>query len=226
MEKHQDGNNHIHAAISYSQKLNIRDMIAFDVGDYHPNIQSARNWGSVKAYVCKDNQFICAMNFDSSDPNKYIQRKNDFNACIADREAANRAPIDFPILLPDRTLWTPIDKKRHLWIIGPPDWGKSKWAMDTFNGRAIYIRPDTNYPFESYVGERVILYDDLYPKQEEWLNVSNWHWGNMHVFGATRYKNVLWPNKIDITMIVLSNMDPFFTNMEAFNARFTIIRLQ
>lgn len=228
-EADKDGcdDRHIHACVEYSHKMNIKDPRAFDIGDgYHPNVQSVRNWAECSNYCRKEGRFIEEVSFDDSNPEKYRNRKADMQAWLADKEAAARRDVVWPIILPDRSEYVPVGKRRHLWVVGPPDSGKSTWAMNTFEGTKVYLRSPTNYPFESYKGETVIIYDDIYPTQEEWLNITNLHWNNTCVYGPTRYKEVYWPNKVDLVIIVLSNIMPNYTNQGAFDARFNVINMQ
>nr|WAE42569.1 MAG: replication associated protein [Cressdnaviricota sp.] len=224
-EEHQEDGWHVHAAFEYSHKINWTDPRKLDIDGHHCNIQSMKSWNQAKPYCMKDGDFITGNVFDDSSPEKFVGRKADYDAWTNHHHKKARGDLVYPIVLPDGDAWTPQGKKRHLWIIGPPDWGKSTWAFNTFDEKKVFIRSECPYPFEGYLGESVILYDDVWPKAEEWLSVSNIHFNDMHVYGPTRYKGTFWPNKIDLTMIVLSNNDPYYTNMDAFNARFIVLRL-
>lgn len=225
-EEHKDGGKHLHAVVEYAQKMNIKDSRFFDMNGFHPNFQGVKNWSQSSAYCKKDGNYIEEVSFDDSTPDNYRKRKADMKAWSNDKAAKARTDVVWPIALPDGSTHHPLGKKRHLWIVGPADSGKSTWAMNTFDGMKVFLRSPTKYPFEGYQGEEVIIYDDIYPTQEEWLNVSMTHWNNMHVFGDTRYEQVVWPNKKDLTMIVLSNILPNYNNVEAFNARFIVINMQ
>jgi len=226
-ERHEDGNPHIHAVVEYATKLNVVSEKAFDHNGFHPNIQPCRSYENSSAYAAKDGDFITGTKFNTADPKNYKKRKQDWQAWTEDQEFGALAEIKWPIELPTGDLYNPNDrgKKRHVWIVGKPDSGKSTWAKKSFQGKRVYLRPSTKYPFERYKGEEVIVYDDIYPSQEEWLNVSNPHWNKSHVFGDTRYNANTWPDDVNLTMIVLSNMEPIYNNMEAFHARFSIIRI-
>lgn len=56
-EQHADGTNHLHAAVMFSRKLDVRNPAYFDITDgmvvYHGNYQSARRWVAAINYVKK-----------------------------------------------------------------------------------------------------------------------------------------------------------------------------
>lgn len=54
-ERHADGTYHLHALVAYARKYDCKNERAFDFGEYHPNIQSARNVGDVYEYCIKHN---------------------------------------------------------------------------------------------------------------------------------------------------------------------------
>lgn len=55
-ERHGDGAKHYHVLLSYEPRVDIRDERFWDVAGRHPNIQAARNWKQVLAYVLKEDQ--------------------------------------------------------------------------------------------------------------------------------------------------------------------------
>lgn len=224
-EEHKDGGRHVHAAIHFSNKYNLTTQDGFDINGYHPNVQAAKSFANVKTYCKKDGNFIEDVALELT-PEKFRERAADLEAYQDHMKQIAKKPVKWPIKLPDGKDYTPVGKRRNVWMIAPPDWGKTTWVMNTFDGSKVYMRPNDNkYPFERYKGEEVIIYDDVYPSQEEFLNVCNLHFNDMHVYGNTRYKSVMWPNKIDLTVIVLSNICPNYNNMAAFDARFIVIDL-
>lgn len=57
-EKHQDGNDHLHAWIKLEKALFVRDANFFDLKNHHGNYQGARNPARVKAYCSKEGNYI------------------------------------------------------------------------------------------------------------------------------------------------------------------------
>lgn len=134
-------------------------------------------------------------------------------------------PITYPIDLKWCVLQDPAiaGKKRHFWIMGPPDSGKTTRIQDTFEGLRAYMVPKTPHPFERYRGHEVIIYDDIIPGRDELINISNVYKIDTHVHGHTRYHEVMWLKGQARTIIVLSNLWPVYKDDAAVNARFNWI---
>lgn len=229
-ELHKDGTPHLHAALYFSEKIQTRRPDDFDVKGFHPNIQPIRCWPSVVSYVCKnDKKFITNIKLDLSNPNNFKKRKDDFDEWINHRINISRNDIDYPIKLPNGVLLNKPDpkiKKRHVWLIGPPDWGKTYWVNEAFNSARVFVRSDCKYPFEDYDNEDIIIYDDFVPQFSEIASVSNTYKINTKVFGDIRYKNKYWANNHTRTMIILTNFVPDFDEYsDAVVARFNFYEL-
>lgn len=57
-EKHQDEGLHLHAVISFSKKVDIRDCTFFDINGFHPKIEPVKSLAKSVNYVKKDGVFI------------------------------------------------------------------------------------------------------------------------------------------------------------------------
>lgn len=57
-ERHADGSTHFHAGVRLERKWTFRDPRTLDVGGYHPNIQSARNFAKWITYLKKDGDYL------------------------------------------------------------------------------------------------------------------------------------------------------------------------
>lgn len=57
-EKHADGSPHLHAVLRYNTRKCVYRQDWFDYGEYHPNVQCARNVNAAITYVKKDGDFI------------------------------------------------------------------------------------------------------------------------------------------------------------------------
>lgn len=57
-ERHADGSTHIHAGVRLERKWTFRDPRTLDIGGYHPNIQSARNFAKWITYLKKDGDYV------------------------------------------------------------------------------------------------------------------------------------------------------------------------
>lgn len=57
-ELHEDGGSHLHVAIEYEKRRNIRDQDHFDFEEFHPNISGTRNLKKVGEYCTKDGDYV------------------------------------------------------------------------------------------------------------------------------------------------------------------------
>lgn len=57
-ELHKDSGAHIHAYVKYDKKKTVRHSNYFDIGEYHPNTQTAKSSIAVMKYIKKDGDFI------------------------------------------------------------------------------------------------------------------------------------------------------------------------
>jgi len=217
-EEHEDKNHHIHAVLKYATRTHIRDPRHFDYKGHHPNFGAVRNQGNAVAYCKKDGKFIENAAFDYTDNSNFIKREADFEAY--QRSMAMRAlrePV-YPIAIHYETIdgkaetyqWMgPGKKQRHLWIVGQPDAGKTTWTEDTLDGIAHYVRPaDDKYPYDQYRQEQLITFDDVHPKFEELVGISNVYKSFTRVYGPTRYTCKYWPQRKEMCALILTNQKP------------------
>lgn len=116
--------------------------------------------------------------------------------------------VTWPIVLPWVTIQKPVnehDKKRHYWIWGPPNCGKTIVTQNIFEGKRVYFAQEGSYTFEGYQDEDVIVYDDVTPSIKEMEDVSNCWRSQRKRAGGNRYESAYWKLKQLRTMIVLSN---------------------
>lgn len=52
-ELHQDGNEHLHAAVEFSSRVNSVNVSIFDFAGHHPNIEVSRSWAACVNYCRK-----------------------------------------------------------------------------------------------------------------------------------------------------------------------------
>lgn len=160
----------------------------------------------------------------------YRKKKADHDAwCAAIRNKVRR-PVTFPIAFPERLNLAPITnkgKQRHIWIIGPPGAGKTTWVETTFASASVYRRAAAaQFPFDNYLQEQIILYDDCWPKFEEIVAVSNYYQSPTNILGHQRYTTRQWKEKQHRLMIVLSNDVPAYgKHQAAVESRFRFIHL-
>lgn len=82
------------------------------------------------------------------------------------------------------------------------------------------------FPFDNYLQEQIILYDDNMPKFEEIVAVSNYYQSPTNILGHQRYNTKQWKAKQHRLMIVLTNhMPEYGQHMAAVESRFRFITL-
>jgi len=227
-EEDPEPHHHLHAVLDFSSKIDTRDERFFDFRGHHPNIQKCRSYENSATYAMKDGDFLTATTLNIADPTNYRKRKEDFKAWETDNRRRGRDDVKWPIKLLNGAAYNPttMGKKRHLWIVGEPDVGKSTWVQNVFANKKVFLRSATDYPYEGYEGESVIILDDQVPTWNEFTAVGNVYKIETHVFGKVRYTNNYWPLNTQMTMIVLSNDEPNYgTHQAAFDARFNVVRI-
>lgn len=234
-ELHQDGGIHFHAAANYNVKLTRTNPRCLDIDGHHPNLQKVRSWKHALNYIAKDGDFTDwgvvdgGEMLDMTTCVNYRKRKSDYIEYTRDMTYKKKEEVKWPITLPNGQEYNPIGmgKKRHLWLIGAPDIGKTTWLTKTFKGMKTYRRGGDKYPFDTYKGQSVIIYDDKFPKFSELSEISVvYEEDDIPVCGDTRYEVKCWPVNVEMVMIVISNHSPDYgPHQEAFDRRFNVINL-
>lgn len=232
-EKHKDGTPHLHVYVRFQKKLNIKDEKHFDIHKtvdnielyrYHPNIQGCRNSKQWYEYVLKGGNYIQNFDWDFLSPKDFLKRKNDFEAFKMHLYKISLSQCPKEITL-NETLFKNEGKKRHICLITDPNWGKTQWIEDTFEGKSIFKANNGKYPLDDYDGEEIIIFDDYIPKCNLLLNISNVY-KTLTPVGDTRYHTKYWPLKQQRWIILLLNTPPDYTIRDNIIARFNIIDLR
>lgn len=182
-EKHADGTPHLHVYAHFPKKKKASTR-TFDFESFHPNIQSCRNMNAVIKYIKKDGDFlehnmsvaayekakqshisiICQELLlgtktlrEATDEHpellmRYGTLKKNLQLYRADKASEERAkqPVDYPT-----------DKKRHMWIYGPTNCGKStklETILANYPGDTFQI--PYNNDWDGYLGERILWADE------------------------------------------------------------------
>lgn len=254
-ELHQSGDEHLHCVIRFNRKYDSRNPRFFDLSiqndgeesrTFHPNIQSARNFNRVVHYTIKGGDYIWSHNPWNTTSTNFVRRNADLQAWQRDQiRSSTLRDIQWPIKLPWRQRANPdewsqllkptgANKKRHLWLMGPPNWGKSLWKQHAFEHQRIFERPSESkdLAFDDYHDEEVIIYDDCNMNEvnfAEFAAIANVYTTQKVLPGRQRYFVKHWKLYQVRTIIVLHNDDPFnfYSDcMPAFEARFNIIDLK
>lgn len=227
------GNPHLHVIICTSvPPYDTKNEAFFDLplgpggANVHPNIKaismSAKVINDCVLYQCKEDAsplfYGCSLeDIIRGGPNDYIKRSRDTEAWLTSvRRGTYKTPFPFTLPKPAGDVAARIvprpneaDKRCCYWIVGAPDWGKTRWVEDTFQGKKIYKRPSRqHYPYDEYEGQQVIILDDTMPGRNELIDMTGYYKTETAVFGDTRYYSRKMPMEQRNVMIVLHNELP------------------
>jgi Geminivirus Rep catalytic domain/RNA helicase len=236
-ERHKDGGIHYHAAVEVTKKMDITNARHFDFQTFHPNVRSVRrgqkNWLGTVEYCQKDGDYLeDNVNLFPTSQN-FVRRKLDHDAWVENNKQKKTVDVKWPVILPDGTpVHKPtmeLQKKRHFWIWGQSDVGKTYWAQNTFEGQKVYVAGTEKFAFDRYADEEVIIFDDVdLTRDHKTLicNISNYNRIPVPL-PPTRYVQKMWRCHQYRTIFVLSNAPPP-VGLEGegwFDNRFTTINL-
>lgn len=190
-EHHQDGGLHLHAWVSYKEKIRTSDSRYFDMGEFHPNIVRARSKKGSIEYCSKDDpeplkkfrekrsygdildeadseeQFLKLV--QESHPRDYVlfydrikgMAKEHFKPDPAPYQVRYRDFINVPLDMLTLNL-DPVDRPKTLVIIGKRGLGKTEWARSL--GKHVYSRGCVCYDkFKAEAREATYaVFDDLW----------------------------------------------------------------
>lgn len=137
IERHADGTPHLHALIEFYEKIHRTTERAFDIQGHHPNIKGVKtnsDQSRILDYVAKDGDYL------STFPRKLSRR--DVAKKILSEGLVKTILDDHPEIIfqnfsniqrwlqfsqiPSRPK-VPDNKRRHTWLHGPSNSGKSYW---------------------------------------------------------------------------------------------------
>lgn len=224
-ELHSDGGHHLHLFLRYKSRKDLRSARALDVAidgrTFHPNIQKCRCRDDWLMYLSKESDhgdwLPSSLSRESFDPlsAELGRRKSMFT----DHQWSEQFRVvqslhepDYPIRLscsgityemarPDPKL-----KRRSWWIVAAPNAGKTRWLNFTFAGCRVFSPRVGPYPFEDYLDQDIIVYDDREGvKFEEFAAVLNTWLIVQPIAGQIRYVTKYWKVGHTRSVIVLSN---------------------
>lgn len=141
-ELHQDGTPHVHACIHLESSPNTTNMRYFDIHAFHPNIASLKNksdWERASKYCQKDGDFLTSCSECKSKRTILFEEllqnpgglTKEFILTHPEIMAYNYSSLKQwmsyvvpPLPIPRNQL---LPKRRHIWIFGPSNTGKSYW---------------------------------------------------------------------------------------------------
>lgn len=239
-EKHADGSPHLHVFGCFPKNPDFKNCRIFDLvvtenERYHPNIRrvgvTPTDRQNAGEYCMKDSDYsMHGLDFFSNSKDfrkKYADQQDWFKYLKMKQKQDPVFPVAFPARLHLEPM-TGVGKQRHVWIIAPPNCGKTTWVEQVFaNKNVFHVAAKANKPFDNYAQEQVIVYDDHFPSFEEIISISNVYKGERNILGDQRYFNKQWKANQQRVIIVLSNHEPQYgQHMAAVESRFRFIYLQ
>lgn len=220
-ELHADGGTHYHCLIRLAaKKPDIRSCRHFDIDGFHPNVRRVRNEDHAYAYASKDGD-----TFGFGDLDVAVSRGKiaGFKRFAEDLQAYTRhvrtrsLRSPFPFTVPHLKVGTasfpaPVasERQRCLYIFGPPNTGKTKWATDTFDGSKTYYPLDGELSYDNYSGEQLIVYDDKVPSLPELIQVLNYSAHPKPAPGRQRYAGKELPGgQVRFVIIIANRVRPW-----------------
>jgi hypothetical protein len=177
-EHHQDGNPHLHAYVKFKNQKRIRSR-SFDFEGFHGNYQTAKSWKAVCGYVIKYKDYISSFDVKSALAKKGKMKKEDLlkdvdqvldEGLITPMQVASfyRNSMVYKMLQNKRKKMPEVmpEKKRHLWIYGPSNTGKTTKLREQMRekGEENFFQIPTNNDWIGY-DDQYYLYLDEYKGQ-------------------------------------------------------------
>lgn len=222
----EPGKYHIHALVRYVDKIDTVNPAYFDVLGLHPNIKRIKNYKAALHYCIKDGDFI--EDWTLTWGVNYSKEKANRNEWMRDRKVAMMKKNTWPITMPGGRKQKkpgPDDKKCNWLIVGPSDWGKSKWVYDTFKGKSKFRARASKYTFEGYAKEPIIICDDMFLTRDEIIGATGYYDDDDCTVGKTRYKPYFWAAEQRNVVVMIHNVMPEYASEGWFQRRFNIVIL-
>lgn len=241
-ERHEDSGHHFHCLVQFSIKRNITRADYFDYSGCHPNVQGCKDTSAWRRYCKKEGDWVEneeTFDLDDWDLGKRQKAYYDYLFSRQYRRRIRCRDIAWPVHLKyetpeglqlEHTIQdpNPAEKKRHLWIVSPPDAGKSYWVERLFANQKVWYVEGGPHRFEWYDGEKILIYDDVVPPFKEIASACNTYTNPKKVPGRPRYTSFYWGEDSRI-VIILNNRKPDYyydETLPAVLARFKVIEVK
>ena len=171
-EMHADGEPHLHAFLKLKKRVRW-SATRFDLGDCHGNYQHAKSWRAVQEYCKKDGCYISNIDLKSARQKQSKMKKEDLLKdpdVLMDEGKLN--PMQFCSFLKNAAAYKMflqqkrkppekmLEKKRHFWIYGPSNTGKTTWLREQMK-KGNWFQMPTNNDWNGYSGEENLYMDEF-----------------------------------------------------------------
>ena len=174
-EKHKDGSPHLHAFVQFDKKTTVYGD-TFDLQAFHGEYQPAKSWQCVIRYCTKDGNYISKNNVEAGirKQNKHLTVE-DFSSDPLDLlEQGKLNPLSLNNFLRNRETYrsllarkvhrqdnSPLKKKRHEWLYGPSNTGKSTILKEEMAGEEDnWFQIPPNNDWTGYYNQEHLYYDE------------------------------------------------------------------
>lgn len=176
-EKHADGSPHLHAFLQFSVRKRVHKD-TFDLSKFHGNYQAAKSWRAVAKYCTKAGNYVSKYNIEAAlhKQNKHLTvedfavdplillKSRKLNPLSLNNFLRNRETYRSMLAkkrIRDRKDASPLKKKRHEWLYGESNTGKT-----TILREEIADEPDNwfqippNNDWSGYYNQEHLYYDE------------------------------------------------------------------
>lgn len=177
-ELHQDGNPHIHAFFKFTSQVHSRNEHVFDIAGFHPNIKTPNKKDgieAVKRYCMKKGDFITNLQLKGKREILFetILEEGLTKKLVLEHPevmALNFTSISSWVRLARGVTVNPVPvldmpKKRHLWLYGPANTGKSWWLKRAISLHEYPVQIPTNNDWAYADQNSDLLYYDEFKGQ-------------------------------------------------------------
>lgn len=232
-EEHKDGHLHYHCWGKFGNKKQLRGADCFDiwgVWKLHPNIQSPKDEKKVKKYICKTGKVLMygSHTFDWSTPHNFQKRKSDHTAWEMALHTNLKEPFIGNLLFNGHRITFDISaKRRHFWIYGPSNSGKTTMISKALCKFKVWKRAINDYPYEGFADEDIIWFDEFEPHgADEMDSIEQFYNYPCQVYGKSRFVKTFWPMKQHRVVIVTTMYPPTARYEEWFRNRFFVYQMK
>ncbi len=170
-ELHADGSPHLHAFLKLKRRVRW-SATRFDLGDCHGNYQVAKSWRAVQEYCKKEGCYISNIDLKAARQKQSKMKKEDL---LKDPEVlmdeGKLGPMQLCSFLKNSAAYKMLlqqkrkppvempEKKRHFWIWGASNTGKTTWLRTKMQEGEWFQMP-TNNDWNGYSGEENLYIDE------------------------------------------------------------------